>query len=465
MQKVFEEVETLDKICYDEYNLTEDILMENASLGISNLIKKLKIENNSIHKVLIVSGSGNNGADGITLSRILHQEFEVELFLPIGIKSNMAKIQLQRAKLIGIKVVDTICSDYDIVVEAIFGTGLKRELSQNIKDIIYTINNLNSIKIACDIPTGNFCANYTVTMGAYKESLFEDKIKSNIGQVSVASLGISDDIYQSGMQNSSFLLDYSDMKLPYRKNFVNSHKGTFGHVCVVSGQKSGASILSAKSSISCGSGLTSILCKIELNIFDPQIMISKNILSTVNTICIGMGLGNTYNTDEITNIFKNNYNFVIDADMFHKKQIKDIIQNSKSKMIITPHPKEFISLLKILEIDEVTVEQLQNNRFYYLKKFSSLYPNIGIILKGANMLMAYQNKIYINTFGTSKLSKGGSGDILAGIVASLLAQDYNIDEAMITSTLILTKACENINKNDFSITAMDIIESIGFIDI
>ena len=156
MQKVFEEVGFLDQRCYDEFELSEDILMEHAAIGMMQHIKdKFKKQSN----ILIISGTGNNGADGIALARMLHKDYKITLYIPFGAKSNMAKLQYKRALKVGVEIIDDKSyklplKSYDIIVDCLFGTGLKRPLLEDSKQLIQGVNNLDAYKIACDIPSG-----------------------------------------------------------------------------------------------------------------------------------------------------------------------------------------------------------------------------------------------------------------------------------------------------------------------
>lgn len=131
MQKIFDEVNSLDKRCYEKFALSEDILMEHAASSMYDFIESKFEENKSI---LIVCGSGNNGADGIALARLLHKKYDVNLYLAKEPKSTMAKIQLQRAKSLDIKIVKEIFEG-DIIVDCLFGSGLNKQL--NIDDTSY----------------------------------------------------------------------------------------------------------------------------------------------------------------------------------------------------------------------------------------------------------------------------------------------------------------------------------------
>jgi hydroxyethylthiazole kinase-like uncharacterized protein yjeF len=123
---------------------------------------------------------------------------------------------------------------------------------------------------------------------------------------------------------------------------------------------------------------------------------------------------------------------VIDADMFYKEEIVKFLDK---KVVLTPHPKEFASLLKILGIGEYSVKDIQNRRFELAEKFSEKYPNVVLILKGANKIIAYNKKLFIDPNGSVALAKGGSGDILSGLIGSLLAQGWHPLKAAIHASL------------------------------
>ncbi len=450
MKKVFKEVDSLDKRCYEEFGLTEDILMENAALG---LYHQIPLE---AKKVLITSGVGNNGADGITLARILHGEKEVSLYIPFGVKSSMAKLQLDRAKKIGLKIVDNIEDKFDVIVEALFGSGLNRELNQEVKDLIEILNKKKAYKIACDMPTGEFKANITVTMGAYKEKLFLDNKKDYVGKIIVANLGISEDVYQTSTK--TYLLEKSDLKLPLR-NIEDTNKGTFGHLSVVAGKKVGAALLSSEAGFAYGCGLVSIVENENYQI-PCHIMSSCQVPKKTTALAIGMGLGNMYDDEYLKKfLFDGDYPLLIDADLFYRDIIKELLEYKKN-IVLTPHPKEFSSLLKICGFGKISVEDIQTNRFYYVREFTKKYKDIVLLLKGANTLISQNQEIYINTFGSNILSKGGSGDVLAGLISSLLAQGYSTLEATISGNLAHTLSLENFTKNNYALNPKDIIKGV-----
>ena len=458
MKKIFDEVRSLDKRAIEEFHLTEDILMENASLGLKNYITKKFKKNSSI---LIVCGSGNNGADGISLARLLQKKFEVSLYLVNEPKTEIRKLQLKRAKSININFVNKIFQA-DVVVDCLFGTGLNKELDKDSVSLINSLNNLNSFKIACDIPSGlnslrqvietAFKADITITMGALKTSLLTDIAKDFVGKIKVANLGLPEDIFQ--IETNKYLLQKSDLKLPLR-DIQNSHKGTFGHVNIVSGEKIGASIIASQASFAFGAGLVTIVSQNEKNI-PCNIMQSKSVSENCTAIALGMGLGEIESL-KLEEILQLNIPKVLDADIFYNPLVVKYLDEN---VVLTPHPKEFISLLKLTNIADISIEELQDNRFLYVEKFCKIYPKATLLLKGANVIISKNDKIYVNIFGSSKLSKGGSGDVLSGLIASLLAQGYTSLEAAINASLAHTISAKKYKNNNYSMSPQDIIQGI-----
>ncbi len=457
MQKVFDEVNSLDKKCYKQYALSEDILMEHAATSMLNFCEQ-KLNTNS--KVLIVCGAGNNGADGIALARLLHGKYKVKLYIPYGVKSSMAKLQLKRVNLLDVKIVDKI-SKADIVVDCLFGSGLSRDLDEKSQKIIIKLNRLNSFKLACDIPSGinslgqittiAFKSDLTITMGALKKSLFTDNAKEYVGDIKVANLGVQRSLYEN--KTNYFLLDKKDLELPFRDK-KSSHKGNFGHLSVVIGDKKGAGILCAQAGFAFGCGLITSIHHNDIKKIPNHIMQSKNIPQNTTALCIGMGLGNKYDKK----ILDNHIPKVIDADLFYDKIILEVLK--QKYIVLTPHPKEFCSLLKLTNIANINIDELQDNRFKYISLFTNKYPKVTILLKGANVLIAQGKNIYINTLGTSALSKGGSGDVLSGLIGSLLAQGYNPLDATINGSLAHTIAASKYSGNNYSLTPEELINQI-----
>jgi hydroxyethylthiazole kinase-like uncharacterized protein yjeF len=457
---LFKDVSHLDLRCYKDYGMSEDLLMEHAALGLKNAISK------DIKSILIVAGSGNNGADGIALARLLHKDRSVKLYLPIGAKSEMAKLQLKRANQVGVEFVQDLEEDYDLIVDAIFGSGLNRDLSDEIDKLILDLNKKEAFKISCDIPTGidlvgnvrsnAFKADLTITMGAYKEALFSDKAKDYVGEIRRVDLGVSSSLYES--ESDTLLLEKSDLMLPYR-TVKNTHKGNFGHLCVVAGKMPGAGVIAAKAALSFGVGKVTVV-ENEPYTIPYELMSSTSMPSKVTAICIGMGLGNQYDDEYLFN-FLSDYEtpILIDADLFYEDIILEVLKKHK-KIVLTPHPREFVELLKIASICDISVDELQKDRLKYAREFSKIYPDVVLLLKGSNSIIIKNSKSYIQPFGSSVLSKGGSGDVLGGMISALLAQGYEPLDAAISGSLAHALAGERFSKNSYALTPLDLIEEI-----
>ena len=459
MKCVYKEVSSLDYKCYESYHLSEDLLMEHAALGLKNALPK------NARSILIVAGSGNNGADGIALSRMIVGDLKVSLYLPYGAKSEMAKLQLKRAESVGVDIVDTLHVG-DVVVDALFGSGLSRPLDAKAIEIIQELNGMRGYKIACDMPTGidiegkiknlAFIADITITMGALKEALYSDDAKDFTGKIKCVDLGVSRKFYESDCK--TYLLEKKDMKLPHRK-FKNCHKGNFGHLSVVAGKKQGAGVIAAKAAYAFGAGLVTVIENEPYTV--PYELMSSTTLPDNNTaVCIGMGLGNQFDDDCLSKfLLRHDLPILIDADLFYRDILVEVLEK-KNNLVLTPHPKEFASLLKMTNLAEVSVQEIQENRFKYIRVFNEKYPKVVLVLKGANTLIAYEKDLYIQRFGSNVLSKGGSGDVLGGLIGALLAQGYEPLEAAITGTLAHAFSAKSFKKNSYALTPENLIEGV-----
>ena len=401
MKPIFKEVYTFDKKCYEEYKLTEDILMEHAAYSMALEIYK-RLPKNSV--VNIVAGPGNNGADGVTLSRILLGDYHVNLYMPLGAKSEMCRLQLERYKALGGRVEEEY-KNCDCLVDAVFGSGLKRDLSEEIITLVNKMNHLNALKIACDIPTGiddcgnlrpvAFRADVTVTMGAEKISLYSDAAKDYVGEIKRADLGVS--FTKHIHKCCYYVLEKKDLITPLRKK-QNTHKRSYGHLGVLVGDKPGAGILAAQAAFNYGCGLVSVVSREKIQ--TPYEIMQTGNIENFSALAFGMGMNNHFD-DVLDDIAKLDIPMVIDADMFYKKEI---IKFLDKKVVLTPHPKEFASLLKITGLGEYSVKEVQERRFELSEKFSEKYPAVVLLLKGANKIIAFNKKLFIDPNGNVALA-------------------------------------------------------------
>jgi hydroxyethylthiazole kinase-like uncharacterized protein yjeF len=466
MQKLFLDCYEMDKRCYEKYGLTEDILMEHAANAMAEYIKTNFPKGDSI---LIVAGPGNNGADGITLARILNKSYRIYLYIPLGVKSQMAKLQLKRAKAVGVEGVNDI-KECDITVDALFGAGLNRGLPNEIAMIVSQLNRLNSFKISCDIPTGidtrgrvgsiAFRADVTVTMGALKEALYLDEAKDYVGNIICADLGVDRELYE--MPSNSYLLEESDFNPPFRIK-KSSHKGSFGHCAIFCGEKEGAGIISALSATRFGAGLTTLIVHDKVSP-PPHIMHSTTIPKNTTAIAIGMGLGNFFEKEFLQkDVVDSNIPIVLDADALSNELLLSILYQKNREIVVTPHPKEFAKMWYILKDEKLTTQEIQKDRFEIAREFEANFPTVTLLLKGANTIIAKDKKRYVNPIGGANLSKGGSGDVLSGLIVSLLAQGYDSLFSAINGSLALTLSANRFDGNNYSLISSDLIDGLKYI--
>jgi hydroxyethylthiazole kinase-like uncharacterized protein yjeF len=461
MQYLFKEVSSLDRRCYDEFGLSEDILMEHAADGMADFIRQRYGPKQSI---VIVCGGGNNGADGIALARLLHGDHAVSVYLPFGARSPMAQLQKSRAEAIGVVFNDKL-GEADILVDALFGSGFSRSFNSETAGLLKQMNTMRSEKIACDMPSGlhldgtlendTFSADTTLTMGGLKLGMYSDAAKECVGDIRVLDLGLSRKLYESVSKWQ--LLEKEDMQLPCR-NAKNSHKGSYGHLGVVCGEKEGAAVMAAGAALRFGCGLVTLLSNERVNI-PYELMQSHLLPSTTTAIALGMGLGQEFSESELSSLLKNGLPLLLDADIFSHPMLPDLLK--RRSIVLTPHPKEFCILLKRCLLADISVDELQKDRFGYVEMFAEAFPDAILLLKGANVIIAGHGRFFINPHGSNVLAKGGSGDVLSGLVGSLLAQGVEPLDAAISASLAHTAAAALWEKNGYALTPSDLIGNLA----
>ncbi|MFP6216581.1 NAD(P)H-hydrate dehydratase [Helicobacter pylori] len=461
MLSVYEKVDALDKRAIEEWLLSEDILMENAAMALERAV----LQNASLGaKVIILCGSGDNGGDGYALARRLAGRFKTLVFEMKLAKSPMCQLQKERAKKAGVviktwgeKNEDLEC---DVLVDCVVGSAFKGELEPFLD--FESLSQKARFKIACDIPSGidskgrvdkrAFKADTTISMGAIKSCLLSDRAKDYVGELKVGHLGVFNQVYE--IPTDTFLLEKSDLKLPLRDK-KNAHKGDYGHAHVLLGKHSGAGLLSAISALSFGSGVVSVQaleCEITSNNKPLELVFCENFPKKLSAFALGMGLENI---PKDFNKWLGLAPCVLDAGVFYHKEV---LQALEKEVILTPHPKEFLSLLKSVGIN-ISMLELLDNKLEIARDFSQKYPKVVLLLKGANTLIAHQGQVFINILGSVALAKAGSGDVLAGLIVSLLSQNYTPLDAAINASLAHALAGLEF-KNNYALTPLDLIEKI-----
>ena len=504
MKSLFLDTRPLDTRAKTELCLTEDILMENAAAALEERAARFFEDGKicgKVARVLIVCGSGDNGTDGLVLARRLKGrvfgsvQVEPCVFQVLPPKSSGCMLQTERAKKIGVEFTDRIF-DAPLIVDCLFGSGFHGGLKPDIEELIIALNRLNGYKIACDVPSAldcaikgggaAFAADETVTMGAGKIQLYLDGAKDYTGRIFTASLGISDSVFEGAFKPDAVLLEESDLRLPTRK-LKNVHKGSFGHAAVVCGTKPGASIIAASAAIRFGAGLVTLVNASAASSFSLpfELMLSDKVPETATALAIGMGLGcEQQNFAPYLELLKNGeVPAVVDADLFYCKSLPQILEarskkcaqgNKGAATILTPHPKEFAELLKNCGLADVSAADIQKDRLGYAKMFCEAYKNIVLILKGSTPIISVCSsregecafEAFFNPHGNAMLAKGGSGDVLSGLVAALLAQGWCAKQAAVQASLAHALASNSAASkiSSYAFTPSSLIEEISLLE-
>lgn len=522
MKKLYQSSANLDKRAISKFLLSEEILMENAANALASLISRITHKKSVI---TIVCGSGDNGGDGYALARKIRGDYLVRVYEAKEPKSTLCKLQAQRAQVCGVEWTKKILP-CDVVVDCLFGSGFSGELGSEFITLLGQMNSCARVKIACDIPSGldisngfdtrvkeAFRADYTLCMGALKIGLFSDNAKDFVGEVIVGDLGVSREDYE--VQSPFFLLEESDLVLPQRRE-KSCHKGDFGYVAFICGEKLGASVLAAKSALRMGAGKVSLIkdfgkdldagatgakdfsdsaqressqsksSDFALIATNPEIMLERSLPKGANVLVVGMGLGlssidKSFKTALKSALADSSVDFVVlDADMCYAEFVAELLSDevAQGKIVLTPHPKEFASLAKICSILEdcshtnegqasQEIDLVLQNRLSLALKFSQTYPKATLLLKGANSIIAQNGKLYINPLGSQALAKGGSGDVLCGVIAAYLAQSVakatpkkSPLDCTINASLAHALASHR-EKNSYALTPLLLIEHLG----
>lgn len=441
--------------------------------------KKYNIKNK---KIAVICGNGNNGGDGFVIARYLYENgANVTVITPMGVPKTENSTYYY-GLLSPIKITDTLEKNYDIIIDSLFGIGLNRNLSNELKALIEKLNSISAKKIAIDIPSGveadtgkilgvAFKADITITFIALKPCFVLPIGSDYCGEVIVA------DICAKPIDGS-----YKLIKKPhFNKRPHNCHKGTFGTALIITGSygMAGAAILSAKAALRSGLGIAKcILGKSiyssftaalpeavclpkdenssgQLSYFDG---LSK-LINSCDSVLFGCGCGISDDGVKILTeiIQKSTVPIVIDADGINMlSSCIELLKESKAPIILTPHPAEMSRLCGI------TVKEVENNRIRSATDFV-LKNKCYLILKGANTIVATPNgEINFNLTGNSGMATGGSGDVLAGILVSLLAQGLSPENAVKAAVYLHGHAADKAaaRRGQHAIIPSDIIEEL-----
>lgn len=469
-------------------------LMERAAFTVSHWISE-NISNEKTVKIFV--GPGNNGGDALAIARqLLEFDFNIEVLL-LKISDHLSadcQINLDRLKKIKNLRIQEISKKTEfpkiaknnILVDGLFGSGLTRKLEGITKELVQYMNRSGADIIAVDIPSGLFCENndgndldaiikakYTLTFQIPKLAFFFPHNEIYVGNWIVLPIGLNSQFIES-METDFYVVEnnYLKGKIIQRSKF--SHKGTYGHVLLVAGSygKMGAAVLAAKACLRSGSGLVTVhIPKAGYEIMQtalPEAMVSidwSDIIFTnvpqadsYTSVGIGPGIGTKQNTQRaLSNLFDSlSGPIVIDADALNIiSENMDLLQKIPKDSILTPHPKEFERLVGKKNGD---FERIKSQIDFSVKH------QIFIVLKGAHTSISCPDgSCYFNSTGNPGMATAGSGDVLTGIILSLLGQRYEPKFAAIIGVYLhgLAGDIATEERGQEAVIASDIIENIG----
>ncbi len=444
-----------DEVTCSNQNITSVNLMERAGGQIFNwLHQRMQGAQVPVH---IFCGIGNNGGDGLVLGRLLIESgYNVHCYIAnfTDKRSPCFLTNYSRYKDVtknwptlmkGAEDFPEIAPE-DIIIDALFGIGLNRPPEGWVKDLILHINAQRAFKLSIDIPSGLSAeqpvedfdaivkANHTLTFQAPKLSFFLPETGPFVTFYEAIDIGL-DRNYLESQDPLAQLIAKPQAQRFYKQRNKYAHKGNFGHSLIVAGSHGmmGASVLATKATMRTGAGkVTAMVPKSGYTILQstvPEAMVktdkNDDFITSINfdfepdAIAVGMGIGKRKETATALRALLKKVlcPIVIDADALNCiSETKTLIKLLPENAILTPHPGELARLIGEWTDDYDKIKKCQ--------EFSATYKVI-IIIKGANTITVMGNELYINTTGNPGMATAGSGDVLSGCLAGLLAQGYD----------------------------------------
>jgi len=488
----YQNLKALDAVTIKNQQISSDDLMERAGkIAFHWIISHIdKLE----EPILVFCGVGNNGGDGLVIARLLHQNgYEVIVYIisfnethSLDFTINFNRLKELEIPFFGLNNKNDFIDikPSKTIIDAVFGIGLSRSPSDFIKELFAYINSTESYIIAIDIPSGLYLnqipqdpsgviqADITLTFHLPKLIFFLTDTASYSNEIVVLDIGL-DKSFLASVETNQYFIDQDEVLKKYKSIHRFTHKGIQGHVLIIGGSygKIGAVCLSSKAALKTGCGLVTAFvpkCGYEiLQTYSPEVMVLTDLNEkyiskisfefTPNAIGIGPGLGQGAKTQKaLYEFFKvNMVPLVIDADALNiLAQNPEWLSLLPPKTILTPHPKELERIIGKWNDDF--------EKFEKVKKISIEYDLI-VVIKGAPTMIVEGDNLFVNSSGNPALATAGTGDVLTGMITSLLAQSYQpIDAAILGVYLHGTTADIALPETGYqSFIASDIISNIG----
>lgn len=440
------QVRELDRLAIEECGIHAYTLMERAGHA---LLRRLKLHWPKAQRICIICGMGNNGGDGYVLGRLASQQGLTVNLLTLAEPSSLSGTARQACQdyFAAGGVIDTFqgtLPEADVIVDAIFGTGLTRALEGTYQSAIEGINRHTAPVLAADIPSGLNAdtgqvfgsavkAHVTVTFIALKQGLLTGQARDYTGQIYLDTLGVPPALYHR-LPETQYTLSTHAIRHLLTPRSRSAHKGQFGHTLLVGGAAgmSGAIRLAGEAALRIGSGLVSLATHPShaawLNLTRPELMVHgieqtdmlRTLMLNKAVVALGPGLGQNVWADEILRLA-----LTIDCPLVLDADALNLLANLRwhnERWILTPHPGEAARLLNC------SVADIEKDRVSAAKQLQQQYGGV-IVLKGAGTLIASAQTIAYCTIGNPGMASGGMGDVLTGMIAGLVAQGFTLQQA------------------------------------
>jgi NAD(P)H-hydrate epimerase len=461
-----QQMKEIDRRTIEEIGIPGPVLMENAGLQIFRVLQAL-FPFFRKEKIVIVAGRGNNGGDGLVVARHLQNNGARPLVLLLASRQEIggdAAVNLRAGEKSGVRVLEIQTpeawkrrrkevADASIIVDAVFGTGLTKPASGLYALAIADINHSTAFKLAVDLPSGLSSdspeiigpavkADLTVTMAAPKVAHVFPPAEELIGDLYVADISVPPDLFKApGLKLE--LIEKTALLPVFSRRKRDSHKGTYGHLLIVAGSlgKTGAAVMAARAALLSGAGLvtaatpasclpivarsmmelmTEPLAETAEKTFSAEAVEKALTLSHgKDAVLIGPGISTHPSTREFVwkLLPEIKAPVVIDADGLNILSLKpSLLKRLPRPAILTPHPGEFGRLVGL------AVPEVLKNRLDLVPAFARK-NGVFLILKGYRTLISDpRGNVFVNPTGNPGMATGGTGDVLSGLVASLLMQ-------------------------------------------
>jgi hydroxyethylthiazole kinase-like uncharacterized protein yjeF len=502
------QIREVDNYAINKAGIPGIVLMENAAIEIFRYLDDKILYGNRNKKVGFVCGKGNNGGDGFAVARhcinngheikIIYtgdeEELSADCLTNFKIIKNSPEL-FKKAELIKFKDIKDInrLKDCYLIVDVMLGSGAKGDLKEPYKSIVEKLNKIEAVKAAIDIPTGLdadtgygesvFKADLTVTLGEFKKGLFFGKGAALCGEIVKGNIGISREFYDS-KEISEYLIEPDDIIPALPKKKKDLHKYSSGKVLTIAGSGAlpGAAVLTSLSALKIGAG-ASVLCfpksvrklvhknlsEVVVDTYNDEereYLAAKNIseiskrLDWADVLAIGPGLGR--NNETIAAVKKllqktKSKIKIIDADAIYALN-GEYQKYNLSKAVITPHHGEFASLIGI------SIEELGKDILKYGRKFVEETDSYLVLKDAPSIIFLPSGEVLINTAGNPGMAKFGTGDVLTGVIAGLVAQLKDIEQAVIAGVYIHSLSADLLlpKFTEYSLTASEIIGNLPY---